>query len=80
MLALDPALIPLPAALPPERTRDALAWGDDYELLFTLPPGTEPPCESHRIGEVLIRSAESHWHPLLLGNTPPTGPLGYEHG
>ncbi|MBX9885693.1 MAG: thiamine-phosphate kinase [Novosphingobium sp.] len=77
--ALDPALIPLPADLPRERTRDALSWGDDYELLFTLPAGTVPPCPAHRIGAVLNRDPESRWTPLLLGGTAPTGRLGYEH-
>lgn len=75
-IALDPASIPLPPGLPPERTRDALSWGDDYELLFTLPAGQAPPCAAIRIGEVRPRTA----HPLLLGETPPEGPLGYEHG
>jgi thiamine-monophosphate kinase len=75
-IALDPAAIPLPPGLPPERTRDALAWGDDYELLFTLPTGLTPPCPATRIGTVLIRGA----HPLLLGETAPEGQLGYEHG
>ena len=75
-LALDPALIPLPTNLPPARIRDALTWGDDYELLFTLPHETKPPCPATRIGEVHSRGA----HPLLLGETPPEGPLGYEHG
>ncbi|WP_421848847.1 thiamine-phosphate kinase [Novosphingobium sp.] len=73
--ALDPAAIPLPAELPAERAREALAWGDDYELLFTLPSGTAPPCPAHRIGTVLPRGTA----PLLLGDTPPEGPLGYEH-
>lgn len=74
--ALDPALIPLPANLPPDRARDALSWGDDYELLFTLPPGTQPPCPATQIG--IVRPRENA--PLLLGSIAPEGPLGYEHG
>ena len=74
-IALDPALIPLPASLPPHRARDAMAWGDDYELLFTLPPGGEPPCPAQRIGTVLPRADA----PLLLGGAAPQGALGYEH-
>ncbi len=74
-LSLDPARIPLPASLPPGRTREALRWGDDYELLFTLPPGIKPPCPAHCIGAVLPREEV----PLLLGGSPPEGPLGYEH-
>lgn len=73
--ALNPGAIPLPAALPPERLRDAISWGDDYELLFTLPAGTLPPCPAHRIGTVMTRADA----PLLLGGGPPEGPLGYEH-
>lgn len=73
--ALDPSAIPLPAALPPERMRDALSWGDDYELLFTLPAGALLPCPAHRIGTVMPRTDAR----LLLGGVPPEGPLGYEH-
>ncbi len=73
--ALDPVAIPLPAALPAERVRDAICWGDDYELLFTLPNGAEPPCPAHRIGTVLPRGGA----PLLLDGASPEGPLGYEH-
>lgn len=74
-IALDPAAIPLPADLPPERAREAMAWGDDYELLFTLPPESEPPCAAHRIGTVLPAGEA----PLLLGGAAPCGQLGYEH-
>ena len=73
-LALDPRAIPLPADLPNERARDALSWGDDYELLFTLPSGAVPPCRAHRIGTVLPRGDAP-----LLGEAPPAGPLGFEH-
>lgn len=75
-IALEPAAIPLAANLPPARIQDALTWGDDYELLFTLPTSLTPPCPATRIGEVQPGGA----HHLLLGNTPPEGPLGYEHG
>jgi len=74
-LALDPARIPLPVDLPPERMRDALTWGDDYELLFTLPPGLVPPCPATRIGSVQNLGSA----PLLVSGTAPEGPLGYEH-
>ncbi len=74
-ITLDPAAIPLPPALPPQRARDAMAWGDDYELLFTLAAGAEPPCCAHRIGSVLPCGPA----PLLLGGAAPDGPLGFEH-
>lgn len=75
-VSLDPALIPFPAGLPPQRARDAMAWGDDYELLFTLPPDASPPCPAHRIGSVLPAGPAA----LLLGGAPLSGQLGYEHG
>ena len=55
---------------------EALRWGDDYQLLFTLPRGIEPPLAAHRIGEVRARSDAA----VLLDGAPlaDTG-LGYEH-
>ena len=73
-IALDLQAIPI--AVDEERRADALRWGDDYQLLFTLPPGAAPPCPATAIGSV----RDAGPHPLLLGNTPPTGRLGYEHG
>jgi thiamine-monophosphate kinase len=52
-----------------------MAWGDDYELLFTLAEGAAPPCCAHRIGTVLPCGLA----PLLLGGAAPEGPLGFEH-
>ena len=52
-----------------------MAWGDDYELLFTLPPEAAAPCPAHRIGTVQPRGEA----PLLLGVEMPCGQLGYEH-
>jgi thiamine-monophosphate kinase len=73
-LALDSAAVPI--AAPETRRADALRWGDDYELLATLPAGVEPPFEAWRIGEVLPRGEA----PLLLDGARPEGSLGYEHG
>lgn len=73
--ALDPAAIPLPAGLPADRSDDAMRWGDDYELLFTLPSGIPAPCAAHCIGTVRPAGAA----PLLLGGAAPCGQLGYEH-
>ncbi|MEQ1689621.1 MAG: thiamine-phosphate kinase, partial [Sphingopyxis sp.] len=79
-IALDSAAVPLPDAIrnDADLRGQALVWGDDYELLFTLPNGTEPPATARRIGTMSERGA----HPLLIDGTPP-GPeqrLGWEHG
>lgn len=75
-IALVSADVPLPPTLPLARARDAMAWGDDYELLFTLPATLSPPCLAIRIGEVRLRQLA----PLLLDEAVPAGPIGYEHG
>ena len=74
-LAIDSAACPLPPDLPPDRQQEALSWGDDYELLFTLPAGTSPPCPATCIGAALAAGPV----PLLLDGACPQGPLGYEH-
>jgi thiamine-monophosphate kinase len=65
----------VPIAVPENRRSDALRWGEDYELLFTLPAGIEPTVTAWRIGEVIERAEVA----LLLDGEPPNGPLGYEH-
>ncbi len=72
---LDRGAVPL--ACPEERRDDALRWGDDYALLFTLPPGTIPPVAAHRIGSV----GPSSGHRLLIDGKPPApgDRLGYSH-
>jgi thiamine-monophosphate kinase len=72
-LALDSVAVPI--AAPESRRADALRWGDDYELLATLPAGVEPPFEAWRIGEAVPLQAAS----LLLDGSPPSGALGYQH-
>lgn len=74
-IAIDHAAVPI--ALPEERRGEALRWGDDYELLFTLPRGVEPPVSASLIGEVRDRAAS----PLLVDGQPPAAGdrLGYEH-
>ncbi len=74
-LAIDRAAVPL--AGPEDRRDEALRWGDDYQLLFTLPPGCEPPLAAFRIGAALPPGEA----PLLLdGRAPdPAEKLGYEH-
>jgi thiamine-monophosphate kinase len=73
--AIDSLAVPL--AAPESRRADALRWGDDYQLLFTLPVGTEPPVEAYRIGEA-VQSAQA---PVLLDGQPLNEEcgLGYEH-
>ena len=75
-IALDAAAVPLSPGVTADRRGEALRWGDDYALLFTLPAGISPPCPATRIGEVLTKCA----HPVLLDGTPPEGEIGYIHG
>jgi thiamine-monophosphate kinase len=72
-LAIDRAAVPI--ATPEARRDEALRWGEDYQLLFTLPAGTEPPLPAHRIGTAEVGSE----HALLLDGAVPSGQLGYEH-
>ncbi|WP_230281846.1 thiamine-phosphate kinase [Croceicoccus sp. Ery15] len=81
-IAIETRLVPVHPALA-RRKREAMAWGDDYELLFTLPrdahcPVADDPVGATRIGTILPRGA----HSLLLdGSPPPAGlSLGYRHG
>lgn len=74
-IAIESKRVPL--AAPEERRLDALRWGDDYELLFTLPAGAEPPVAAIRIGQV-----EPHGYvPLFLDGEPIANRegLGYNH-
>jgi thiamine-monophosphate kinase len=75
-LALDTAAVPFARGLPPARRRDAMAWGEDYELLFTVPPDRTPPCPAQAVGRVEAASGAA----LLLDGAAPEGPLGYRHG
>ncbi|MBD3773408.1 MAG: thiamine-phosphate kinase [Rhodobacteraceae bacterium] len=74
-IAIETAAVPL--AVPESRRADALRWGDDYQLLFTLPGDTEPPVEAWRIGTVR-EPGEAH---LLIDGAPPASGdrLGYSH-
>lgn len=73
-IAIDRMAVPI--AAPETRRDEALRWGDDYQLLFTLPAGIAPPCPAWRIGTVLERQGA----PILLDGAPVSGRLGYEHG
>ena len=72
--ALDSAAVPV---ADPKRRAEAMRWGDDYELLFTAPPGTPLPVAAHRIGVVAAPGPA----PLILDGIAlhdPAG-LGYQH-
>ena len=61
----------------PERLAECVRWGDDYQLLFTAPPGTALPVPATRIGTV----APQDFAPLWVDNhvlTPLDG-IGYQH-
>ncbi|RVQ65977.1 thiamine-phosphate kinase [Croceicoccus ponticola] len=75
-IAIDCAAVPIHPALT-DRALEAMTWGDDYQLLFTLLPGAEPPVTATRIGIVHPRGV----HALLLDGAPlPMGQvLGYRH-
>ncbi|TIX51757.1 thiamine-phosphate kinase [Alteraurantiacibacter aquimixticola] len=66
-----------PIAAPEERRMEALTWGDDYQLLFTLPAGEEPPVPATNIGQVEPRG----FAPLFLDGEPLLNSegLGYSH-
>ena len=74
-LAIDTTAVPI--AVPEDRRLDALRWGDDYELLFTLPAGVEPSVEATRIGRVEPRGFVT----LFLDGEPIANSegLGYLH-
>ncbi|HUQ13943.1 MAG TPA: thiamine-phosphate kinase [Novosphingobium sp.] len=77
-LTLQRDAIPLaPGVAQCGRADEALRWGDDYQLLFTLPADTEPPVAATRIGEVRPAGVS----PVLLDGAPPdpATPLGYLH-
>lgn len=74
-LAIDSADVPL--AAPEARRDEAIRWGDDYQLLFTAPAGTEFPVPAFRIGSAI----EASTTPLLLDGYAlrQTDNLGYKH-
>lgn len=78
-LALASAAIPLADGVAQAgRADEALRWGDDYQLLFSLPAGVQPPVTATQIGEVRELGLSS----LLIDGAPPdpAQPLGYLHG
>lgn len=79
-IAIESSAVPLPAAIMGDTglSARAMRWGDDYELLFTLPSGVEPSIAARRIGAVHGLGA----HHLLIDGAAPDAsqPLGWEHG
>ncbi len=73
---IDSSAVPFPAGLPTERRDEAMRWGDDYELLFTLAVGTIPPVAAHCIGSAFAAKAS----PVIVDGAVPHGNLGYMHG
>ena len=73
-IELESAAIPV---ADPARREECLRWGDDYELLFTLPTTHAPPVPATRIGEVLPQGA----CPLIVDGVsfPDPDGLGHRH-
>jgi thiamine-monophosphate kinase len=74
-IAIEGGAVPL--ACPEDRRAEALRWGDDYELLFTLPAGVEPPVAATCVGAVMAGPDGA----ILLDGEPldPASGLGFEH-
>ena len=74
-LTIDSQAVPI--ASPEPRRLDALRWGDDYELLFTLPAGLVPPVPATSVGAVEPRG----FVPLFIDGEPMANRegLGWEH-
>ena len=72
-LSLDSADIPI--ALPEARRDEALRWGDDYQLLFTLSVDMNSSVNAQCIGQIRERGNDT----LLIDKGVPTGAIGYEH-
>jgi thiamine-monophosphate kinase len=73
--AIDSAAVPI--ATPEGRRAEALRWGEDYQLLFTLPVGVKPPVKAYQIGDA-VPSVQA---PILLDGQllGEESGLGYEH-
>lgn len=73
-LAIDSALVPVADA---NRRDDCMRWGDDYELLFTLPAHVQPPVPATHIGSV----EPMGFAPLMVDDNPVVNSqgLGFQH-
>lgn len=73
-IAIDTTMVPVAAA---NRRMDCCTWGDDYELLFTLPAGQQPPVNAAQMGTVEPKG----FAPIYADGEPITNAdgLGYSH-
>lgn len=73
-LTIDSACVPVADV---QRRLACMTWGDDYELLFTLPPKCKIGIAAARIGTVEPRG----FAPLFLDGEPLVNPqgLGFQH-
>lgn len=74
-LSIDGDAVPV---ADPARAQDCMCWGDDYELLFTLPADADCPIAATAIGKVMPKG----FAPLMLSGEPILNRegLGYLHG
>ncbi len=66
---------PIPVA-DPTRPADCMRWGDDYQLLFTVPADRTLPVPAHRIGQVIEGPAALQLDDEVLSSEDG---LGYSH-
>jgi len=74
-IAIDTPAVPI--ATPEARRLEALSWGDDYQLLFTFAPGTQPPVPATQVGQV----EPLGFVPLFVDGQPiaSAAGLGWQH-
>ena len=74
-LAIDSQAVPITTS--DARRAEALRWGEDYQLLFTAPPGFQPPVAASRIGYAQAGGAA----PIVLDGLPldEADGIGYLH-
>ncbi len=73
-ISVDTSSVPVAAS---KRADECMRWGDDYELLFTLPPDSQPPVQATLVGRI----EPCGFAPLVLDGHPIVNAdgLGYQH-